>query len=70
MLVTNFDKTEESIYRKAVKLFNNNKIYVDKNAYYGNGVKSSTMSALRCTDYLDLTEFWKIFDNVKLTHRI
>lgn len=65
MLITNFDKKEEIIYREAVKRYGLNTLYVDSNAYV-NGVKDDSMSALRCNDIIrDLTKFWEIFNDVK-----
>ena len=61
MLITNFDKSEEPIYREAVKRFGEKELYIDRNAYIGgyNRIKDDSMSALRCKVPMDLTEFWK-----------
>lgn len=67
MLITNFDKGEEPIYREAVKRFGKKELYVDRNAYVGFGKKDNSMSALRCNSSIELTEFWKIFDEIKNT---
>ena len=66
MLITNFDKKEEPIYREAVRRFGRKELYVDKNAYVGYGVLDEYSSALRCKVVnIDLTRFWKIFDEVR-----
>lgn len=65
MLIANFDKSEELLYRKAVKIFGCNSLYVDKNAYWRNGEKADSMSALRSNDCIDLTEFWGIHENLR-----
>ena len=72
MLITNFDKSEEPIYREAVKRFGKKELYIDRNAYIGgyNRIKDDSMSALRCKVPMDLTEFWKIFDEIKITNKV
>ena len=67
MLITNFDKSEESIYREAVKRFGKKELYVDRNAYDRFGMKDDSRSALRCNSSMELTEFWKLFDEIKNT---
>ena len=65
MLITNFRKNEEPRYREAVRLFGKKELYVDRNAFV-NGVRDDSASALRCTSYIELSEFWKIFDSLDI----
>lgn len=64
MLITNFDKKNEPLYRKAVEQYVKKELYIDKNAYWKNGHKDENMSALRCTTQMDLSDFWRLFDKL------
>ncbi len=65
-ILTNFDKREEHLYRRAIKEFGGRGLYIDKNAYWKDGHKDNTMSALKYTGYdIYLSKFWKILECVK-----
>ena len=64
-LITNFDKEEEPIYRKAIQLYGWRGLYITKDSYWLNGYKDDKLLALRCTQRRDLTEFWDIFYKIK-----
>lgn len=70
MLITNFYKGEETLYRQAVRIYGDKKLYIDQNAYV-NRQKDMSASALRYNgQFKDLTEFWKIFDGLKHEYSI
>ena len=64
-LITNFNKNLEPIYKKAIKLYGWDGLYITEDAYWENGMRDETMSALRCNEHKDLSEFWEIFDRVE-----
>ena len=60
-LVTNFNKIEEPLYRKAIEEFGWGGLYIESDAYWRNGHKDPTLSALKTKDpSKDLSEFWRI----------
>ena len=66
-LITNFDKEEEPIFREAIKQSGNYTLFITKEAYWMNGVIDDSMMALRTTNKKqDLSEFWKIYNLIKL----
>ena len=58
--ICNFDKSEEPLYRMAIIEFRDDRVYIDKNAYWRDGHKDDSMSALKTIGRVELTEFWKI----------
>ena len=66
-LITNFNKSEEPIYREAIERYGWDGLFITDDAYWRNGYKDDTMSALRFkndNERRDLSDFWKIFDSI------
>ena len=65
VLITNFCKDQESLYRRAIEKFGRKELYIWQDAYWENGKKDPDCLALRCSDSFDLSEFWKILEDLK-----
>lgn len=60
-LITNFKKDLEPLYRKAIELYGWDGLFITDEAYWMNGYRDDSMSALRCKNFRDLSGFWRIF---------
>lgn len=66
-LITNFEKELEPIYKEAIEKFGDNDLFISDEAYWMNGVRDENMKSLRIKNKRkDLSEFWRIFDLIKL----
>ena len=65
VLITNFRKEQESLYRQAIEKFGNPELFIWRDAYWENGTKDEDCLALRCSPDVDLSEFWKILEDLK-----
>ena len=68
-LLTNFDKSERSIYEKAITLSGETTLFIRENAYDVYGHKIEEYNALCCTEHKDYSAFWRCFKTVKATTR-
>ena len=69
MFITNFVKTDTDLYKKAIAIYKkrtgDDVLFIDDNAYWSNGTKDESMSALRLSENKDLSVFWRIFDGLR-----
>lgn len=67
-LILNFSKVLEPIYKKAIKEFGNDILFVDPVAYNVLGQQLTNYSALKARKNIkqsELEAFWKIFDKIR-----
>lgn len=66
-LITNFDKEREPIFREAIKRFCWNGLTITDDAYWIDGTKDNTMSALRwkTDERRELSKFWDIVHSIE-----
>ena len=68
-LLTNFSKSETEIYSRAIKKYEekcgDKCLYITEDAYWQNGHKDPELSALRTRERKDMTEFWRIFEQIE-----
>ena len=65
VLITNFHKDQESLYRRAIEEFGNPELFIWRDAYWENGTKDEDCLALRCGPDVDLSKFWKILEDLR-----
>lgn len=68
-VITNFDKKDTNLYKKAIERSGIKELYISPDAYWLNGHKDPKLSSLKCTCDMDLTKFWKVFDSLKGIYR-
>ena len=66
-LITNFIKKERPIYQKAIEEYGWDGLYISEDAYWRDGTKDKSLLSLRYKgeECGDLSEFWKIFRELK-----
>jgi hypothetical protein len=74
MLITNFNNSELEKYQKAVTLYNKQinfeRLYILDKAFDCESRPLNNYNSLHTNQVADLTEFWKIFDNLDKSFKV
>ncbi len=62
--ITNFDKRLEPIYREGIEKWGKDFLYIKEDAYWCNGIKDDSISALWSKERADLSDFWRLMDEL------